>query len=155
MWLFFFLLFFLSAFFLAQFGVRKCPPSKCFSLVWRFGVILPQPPPKMSPPVGKPQPNKRNRITSTPFKIDKKCQLNINIKSGSRFQNLLSEITWSGAPFHYIMSINLETVQRISATKATCTDNYTFQVEHSNSTSSSEACNTTIFIFAVLLCQCP
>ena len=36
----------------------------------------------------------------------------------------------------------------------TCTDNFTFQVEHSNSTSSSEmcqACNTTIFIFAVFV----
>jgi len=28
--------------------------------------------------------------------------------------------------FHYLMSINLETVQRIYLTKVTCTDNFTF-----------------------------
>jgi len=39
------------------------------------------------PPVGKSHQNKRSRITSKPFKIDKKCQLNMNIKSGSPFQN--------------------------------------------------------------------
>ena len=49
--------------------------------------------PKISPPVGKSQPNKKSRITSKPFKIDKKCQLNMKIKSGSPFQNPRSEIT--------------------------------------------------------------
>jgi len=28
--------------------------------------------------------------------------------------------------FHYLMTINLETVERISVTKVTCTDNFTF-----------------------------
>jgi len=36
-------------------------------------------------PVGKSQPNKQSRLTSKPFKINKKCQLDINIKSGSPF----------------------------------------------------------------------
>jgi len=35
--------------------------------------------------------------------------------------------------FHYLKTINLETVQRIYVTKDTCADNFTFKVEHSNS----------------------
>jgi len=40
----------------------------------------------ISPPVGKSQPNKKSRMTSKPFKIDKKCQLNMNIRSGRPFR---------------------------------------------------------------------
>ena len=78
-----------------QFGVRKCPPSKCFFSILTFWGSFSPKTPKISPPVGKSQPNKKSRITSKPFKIDKKCQLNMNIKSGSPFQNPRSEITWS------------------------------------------------------------
>jgi len=62
------------------------PVGTCFSLIWRFGVILPQNPHNFVP-VGKSQPNKKSRMTSKPFKIDIKCQLNMNMKSGSPFQN--------------------------------------------------------------------
>ena len=65
-----------------------------FSILTFWGSFCPQTP-KISPPVGKSQPNKKSRITSKPFKVDKKCQLNMNIKSGSLFQNPRSEITWS------------------------------------------------------------
>jgi len=41
---------------------------------------------KFRPQVGKSQPNTKSRLTSEPFKIDKKCQLNMNIKSGSTFR---------------------------------------------------------------------
>jgi len=64
-----------------QFGVRKCLPASFFSILTFFWVILPQTP-NFLPPLGKSQPNKKSRITSKPFKIDKKCQLNMNIKSG-------------------------------------------------------------------------
>jgi len=33
-----------------QFGVRKCPHSKCFSLICRFGVHFAQNPPQFRPP---------------------------------------------------------------------------------------------------------
>jgi len=40
-----------------QFCVRKYPPSKCFSLIWRFGGHFPKTPHNFAPPVGKSQPN--------------------------------------------------------------------------------------------------
>jgi len=46
-----------------QFGVRKYPPSKCFSLIWRFGDQF-SPNPQHFAPVGKAQPNKKSRIMS-------------------------------------------------------------------------------------------
>jgi len=67
-----------------QFGVRKCPPSKCFSLIWRFGGHIAPKPPNVRSPIGKSQPITKSRMTSKPFKIDKKCQLNMNIKSLGR-----------------------------------------------------------------------
>ena len=73
---------------------RKEVPSQqvFFTILTFWGSFCPKTP-KISPPVGKSQPNKKSRITSKPFKIDKKCQLNMNIKSGSPFQNPQSEIT--------------------------------------------------------------
>jgi len=67
---------------------RKEVPSKqvFFSNLTFWGSFCPKTS-NISPPVGKSQPNLKSRITSKPFKIDKKCQLNINIKSGSPFQN--------------------------------------------------------------------
>jgi len=54
-----------------QFGVRRCPPSKCFSLILRFGLFC-QNPSKFRPQlVRKSQLNKRSRITSKPFKMEK------------------------------------------------------------------------------------
>ena len=74
---------------------EKVPSQQVFfSILTFWGSFCPQTP-TISPPVGKSQPNKKSRITSKPFKIDKKCQLNMNIKSGSPFQNPRSEITWS------------------------------------------------------------
>jgi len=77
-----------------QFGVKKC--LKCLAsvfLIWRFGGHF-APKPQNFAPIGKSQPNKKNLITSKPFKIDKSVIKNINIKLGS-FQNPYSEITWS------------------------------------------------------------
>jgi len=69
-----------------QFRVRKYSPSKCFLSFDVLGVIFPKTP-TISAPVVKSQPNTKSRITSKPFKIYKMWQLNINIKSGSPFQN--------------------------------------------------------------------
>jgi len=67
---------------------RKEVPSQhaLFSYLTFWGSICPKTP-KLSPLVGKSQPNTKSRITSRPFRKDKKCQLNMNMKSGSPFQN--------------------------------------------------------------------
>jgi len=70
---------------------EKEPSIKYFSLLWCFGGHFTQKPPKIS----QTQPTKRSRIAYKLFKIDKECQLNMNIKSGSPFQTPQSEITRS------------------------------------------------------------
>jgi len=66
-----------------------------FSHLTFWGLFCPKPP-KFSPPVGISQPNTKSRITSNkPFKIDKKCHLNMNIKSVSPFQNPSCKIAWN------------------------------------------------------------
>jgi len=62
------------------FGVRKCPPSKFFFSHLMFGDHFAKNP--KFRPVGKSKANKKIRITSKPFKIDKKSQLNMNINYG-------------------------------------------------------------------------
>jgi len=71
-----------------QLAQKSALPASGFLSFDVLGVILPQNPQNVAP-VGKSQPNSKSRITSKPFKIDKKCQLNMNmnIKSGSPFQN--------------------------------------------------------------------
>jgi len=56
-----------------------------FSHLTFWGYFAPKPP-KFRRQLGNPTQIK-SRIMSKPFKIDKKCQLNMNIKSGSPFQN--------------------------------------------------------------------
>jgi len=65
---------------------KEVPSQQVFlSHLTFWGLFCPNRP-KISPPVRKSQPNKKSRITSKPFKIDKNCQLNMNIKSGSPFR---------------------------------------------------------------------
>jgi len=78
-----------------QFGVRSALPASVFLSFDVLGVILPKKP-KISPP-------SKSRITSKPFKIDKKCLLNMIIKSMSPFQNPSCKLAW-GSPWrrnHY------------------------------------------------------
>jgi len=74
-----------------QFEARKCPPSSSF--IWRFGGHFPQNPQNFAS-VGESQSYTKSRITSKPLKIDKKCQLNMNITSGSPFQNPAEVSRW-------------------------------------------------------------
>jgi len=56
--------------------------------------------------------------------------------------------------FHYLMTINLETFQRISVTKVTHADNFNFKENISIVrvlVKMCQACNTTIFIFAIFV----
>jgi len=72
---------------------RKEVPSQqvFFSQLTFWGSFCPKTR-NISPTVGKSQQNTKSRITYKTFKLDKNCQLNMNIKSGSPFQNPLCKI---------------------------------------------------------------